>query len=79
MIDAQLSAIELMVQDLQTRHSEIRHKAGFRRCNQELNELQKELLSFLSMKKQNRVAQLSSVPVCQMSQALGKSLKNVVL
>jgi hypothetical protein len=58
MIDAQLSAIELMVQDLQTRHGEIRHKAGFRRCNQELNGLQKELLLFLNMKKKNRIAEI---------------------
>ena len=46
-----LDAINLMLRDLHTRHDEIRHRAAFRGCTDELLTLQQELVDYLlSMK-----------------------------
>lgn len=47
-----LDAINLMLRDLHTRHDEIRHRAAFRGCTEELLTLQQELVDYLLSKKQ---------------------------
>jgi hypothetical protein len=49
---AQLDAIELMLRDLNTRHDEIRHRAAFRGCTRELLALQRELVQYLTNKRE---------------------------
>ena len=46
-----LDAINLMLRDLHTRHDEIRHRAAFRGCTEELLTVQQELVDFLLAKK----------------------------
>jgi len=46
-----LDAINLMLRDLHTRHDEIRHRAAFRGCTNELLTLQQELVEYLLGKK----------------------------
>ena len=46
-----LDAINLMLRDLHTRHDEIRHRAAFRGCTNELLTLQQELVNYLLDKK----------------------------
>ncbi|MEB3200298.1 MAG: hypothetical protein VKK62_07205 [Synechococcaceae cyanobacterium] len=53
-----LDAIELMLRDLHTRHDEIRHRAAFRGCTNELLTLQQELVDYLLSKR----SQLTGVP-----------------
>jgi hypothetical protein len=48
---AHLDAINLMLRDLHTRHDEIRHRAAFRGCTNELLSLQQELVDYLLHKK----------------------------
>ena len=42
-----LDAINLMLRDLHTRHDDIRHRAAFRGCTQELLTVQQELVDYL--------------------------------
>jgi hypothetical protein len=50
-VSPRLDAINLMLRDLHTRHDEIRHRAAFRGCTNELLTLQQELVDYLlSMK-----------------------------
>jgi len=49
---AQLDAIELMLRDLNTHHDEIRHRAAFRGCTRELLALQRELVQYLTNKRE---------------------------
>ena len=44
---ATLDAIQLMLRDLHTRHDEIRHRAAFRGCTNELLAMQQELVEYL--------------------------------
>lgn len=46
-----LDAINLMLRDLHTRHDDIRHRAAFRGCTNELLTLQQELVDYLLSKK----------------------------
>ncbi|MCP9781234.1 hypothetical protein KBY61_10995 [Cyanobium sp. To12R1] len=48
---ATLDAIQLMLRDLHTRHDEIRHRAAFRGCTNELLAVQQELVEYLLSKK----------------------------
>ena len=48
-----LYAINLMLRDLHTRHDEIRHRAAFRGCTNELLTLQQELVDYLLSMKQD--------------------------
>ncbi|MCT0223578.1 hypothetical protein KQ310_00090 [Synechococcus sp. CS-1328] len=41
-----------MLRDLHTRHDEIRHRAAFRGCTNELLALQQELVDYLLARKQ---------------------------
>ncbi len=54
---ATLDAIQLMLRDLHTRHEEIRHKAAFRGCTNELLSLQQELVDYLLRKKSELMGQ----------------------
>lgn len=50
-VSPRLDAINLMLRDLHTRHDEIRHRAAFRGCTDELLTLQQELVDYLINKK----------------------------
>jgi hypothetical protein len=53
MSDKGLSSIDLMIEDLQTTHFEIRSKAKNLGCEEELNEIKSELLQILYDKRSN--------------------------
>lgn len=52
-----LDAIQLMLRDLHTRHDEIRHRAAFRGCTNELLAVQQELVDYLLTKKRALMGQ----------------------
>jgi hypothetical protein len=45
---AELDAKELMVKDLQTFNEEIRHRASFRQCEKELEQMKNVLIAYLN-------------------------------
>ena len=51
--NAEREAIDLMLQDLCTRHETIRHKAGFKGCEKQLSALQHELIAYLERKRRD--------------------------
>ncbi|TGG77151.1 MAG: hypothetical protein ERJ67_00315 [Aphanocapsa feldmannii 277cV] len=53
---AELEAIDLMILDLRTWHEEIRHKAAWKCCRKELDQLQKELIAYLETRKSEQLA-----------------------
>lgn len=49
----QIKALDLLILDLQTIHSEIRMEAKETQCESELNEWKNEVLNYLSIKRKN--------------------------
>ena len=58
---ATLDAIQLMLRDLHTRHDEIRHRAAFRGCTNELLAVQQELVEYLLGKKSQLMGHVDPV------------------
>ena len=58
---ATLDAIQLMLRDLHTRHDEIRHRAAFRGCTNELLAVQQELVEYLLSKKSQLMGHVDPV------------------
>jgi hypothetical protein len=51
-----------MLRDLHTRHDEIRHRAAFRGCTDELLKVQQELVDYLLSKKHKLLGLTASTP-----------------
>ena len=58
---ATLDAIQLMLRDLHTRHDEIRHRAAFRGCTNELLAVQQELVEYWLSKKSHLMGHVDPV------------------